>query len=182
MPACTTFFEKNLCHLFPLSLLLKKYYAPIVKREVLLGKINEEDQVLCIGGGALPWTAVEIATQTGATVHVIDSDPYAVKLASKFIRLLKLEGKVNVRFGDGQYVDASGFTVAHIALQAYPQEKILCHLLQSISRNGRVLVRCPKKRMACLYGDCIAPSCLNGKSTKQSCSTMKETLLFTKYT
>lgn len=181
IPGLTTKLEEFLCHFLPLAKLLKIYYEPIVKREIALGKINKNDKVLCIGGGAVPWTAIEIVSQTGATVHVIDYDQKAVEAARGFLKQLNLENKITVLVGDGRTVDVSPYSVAHVALQAYPQEKILHHLLEKGKSNTRILVRCPKEGISCLYGStCSSKNCFVNCSTKQTFSTMKATVLFVK--
>ncbi|OIJ22066.1 hypothetical protein BKP45_05165 [Anaerobacillus alkalidiazotrophicus] len=180
IPLFTKILEKALSNSVPLALLLQKYYEPIVRKEVRLGEIKEKDRVICIGGGALPWTAIEIAKQSGANVEVIDCDQRAVKLAKKFLKLLKLDDQVKVSLGDGQTIDASKYSVAHIALQASPQDKILKHLLECSQTNTRILIRCPKKGISCLYGNCIQNRSYESTSTEQTNSTMKSTLLVVK--
>ncbi|MBU9710391.1 hypothetical protein [Evansella tamaricis] len=180
IPAFTSCLEKLISYCLPLAFVLRKYYRPIVQREVRLGEIKENDDVLCIGGGALPWTAIEIAVQTGAKVYVVDCDQIAVLRASKLIKLLNLENLVKVCKGDGQSIDVSPYSVAHIALQAAPQETILSHLLEKGRCNARILMRCPKKGISCFYGKTCNTQCFCTDSISQSFSTMKSTLLFVK--
>ncbi|MCD8511565.1 MAG: hypothetical protein LRY73_18015 [Bacillus sp. (in: Bacteria)] len=181
IPLVTGCLEKLLSSSLPLGKLLKRYYHPIVKKEVALGKITSTDRVLCIGGGAIPWTAIEIASQSGASVHVIDCDPKAVQLANRFLKLVNLEHKVHCRFGDGQRENVRNYSVIHVALQAFPQEKIISHLLTNGTDNLRILVRCPKKGISCLYGaTCSNANCLINCSTSQPFSTMQATVMYIK--
>lgn len=181
IPTFTKVFEKIVSTFVPCALLVQKYYKPIVEREVSLGSICAKDRVVCIGGGALPWTAIEIAKQSGACVHVIDCDPKAVAFAQKFLRFLQLDEVILVSVGDGQTVDVKNYSVVHVALQAFPQEKIVDHLLNVSRVNTRILVRCPKDNISCMYGSCMKKDCgVECKEMKQKKSTMKSTLLFIK--
>ncbi|ABR47168.1 hypothetical protein Amet_0948 [Alkaliphilus metalliredigens QYMF] len=165
----TKLFER-LIVVFPLGahVLFRLYYCKIVKREMLLGEVTESDQVLCIGGGPIPATALEIARQTGARVSVIDNDPRAVKMARRFVRELKLNEaeRIEVMFGDGKRIDAKGYTIVHIAKQAYPHDQILKNILGRAPGGARILVRCEQNEIkqfhahvpemtSCNKGQCI---------------------------
>ncbi len=159
----------------------RAYYRGIVKNEICLGKICSRDNVLCIGGGPLPCTALEIAEKTGAIVEVIDNDPNAIELASQIIRRLNLEDRVKVTYGDGQTFDVSCFSVVHVALQARPQDKILWNVMKKASEGTRILMRRPKDNLESFYSklpkDCLL---INNNMIKQYNYTIKETLLFIK--
>ncbi|ADU31043.1 nicotianamine synthase family protein [Evansella cellulosilytica] len=178
IPLVTRIFEKTVTYCLPLAKLLSLYYKPIVKREIRLGKIEQHDRVLFIGGGALPFTAIEIYKQTGASVHVIDCDINAVWLAKKTLKLLHIEKNVTVSHADGVNTTLKNFTVVHIAQQAFPKEKILRHLTNHGRSNLRILVRCPKKLLTCFYSaSCsINDECFYRSS--QTCRTANKTLLY----
>ncbi|MEW9094201.1 MAG: class I SAM-dependent methyltransferase [Clostridiaceae bacterium] len=177
-------FTKNLekvSSFFPsLIHFYRMYYKKVVEREVELGNITKEDKVLCIGGGAFPSTAIELAEQTGAEVCVIDCDPEAVKCARRVVCKLRMNKKIKILQGMGQEIDPSDFSVIHMALQVFPRDKVLNTLLQRAERGCRILVRSPKDKLKSFYSaipeDCNCHSC---KHITQENSNMKATLLFT---
>lgn len=164
-----------------LRIFCKMYYNKAVQREIELANITSDDRVLCIGGGPLPWTGIRIAQTTGAKVHVIDMDHRSVFYAKQAIEQCNLSGQIEVSIGNGQQIDASEYTVTHVALQARPHDKILQNILKRAKSGNRVLMRFPHSRLNKFYEalpeDCLCDIC---ESTKQNHSTMSETLLFIK--
>lgn len=181
IPSFTKRLER-FCATSPLLIkLMNRYYQGIVKREVALGKISKKDAVLCIGGGPLPCTAIEIAHQTGAQVQVVDIDPQAVRMARQVIERLNMSNRIKVIHTAGQAVDASRFTVVHVALQAHPHEEILKHIFENAPKGARILMRSPKSFLENLYNyEEFSCPCAQCNQIKQRNLTMKSTLLFTK--
>ncbi|GAB6086417.1 nicotianamine synthase family protein [Alkaliphilus crotonatoxidans] len=181
IPFFTTKLEKICASSMLLVKLMSIYYKKIVKREVALGEISSRDQVLCIGGGPLPCTALEIACQTGAHVQVVDIDPQAVNIARRVIRSLNMSKQVKVSLASGQIVDASHYSVVHVALQAHPHEEILKNIWKKAPCGTRILMRSPRNFLKSLY-DYMAAECPCGKckQIEQRNLTMNSTLLFTK--
>lgn len=157
--------------------LQQKYYHRIVSKEVRSGLISSEDNVLCIGGGPLPCTAIEIARCTGAHVVVIDCDPAAVHTAQQIVRVMGMENSVEVCLGDGRSYDASHFQVIHIARQAEPQEAILRNIWTVAPRGARILVRHPSALLKSCY--CGLPRAYAAQCDRME-NTDSGTLLFTK--
>ncbi|KNF07850.1 hypothetical protein CLPU_11c00180 [Gottschalkia purinilytica] len=173
---------ETISSLFPsLIRLYRFYYGKIVKNEVELGNITEDDCILCIGGGPFPSTALEIAYQTGAKVCVVDCDPTAVKRAKKVISKLKMDEMIKVLHANGREIDVSDFSVIHLALQVFPKDEILSNVLNRCKCGARILVRRPKEKLksfySCLPEHCYCNSC---KHICQEKSTMEATLLFIK--
>lgn len=168
-------------NIFPFIMYLHKvYYKKVVKKEIDLANITYSDRVLFIGGGSLPCTALEIAEQTGAKVWVIDSDPKAVKSACLVIKKLKLENKVKVLLSKGEEIDVEGFSVIHIASQAFPREKIMENVWKKVNREVRILVRIPISGLSHFYSS-VEAKCQCGRCKGQEkYSDTKLTLLFSK--
>ncbi|MCK8826669.1 class I SAM-dependent methyltransferase [Natroniella acetigena] len=151
IPVLTKKIEKWASY-FPVShYLLGIYYNKKVKREIELSDICNEDRVLCIGGGSVPCTALEIMKRTGASVDIVDLDPVAVRNSKRLIEKLDLDDKINVIQARGEEVDPRGFTVIHVALQAYPHDQILKNILFKLSEGARILLRSPKESLNKVY-------------------------------
>lgn len=125
--------------------IFSNYYKELVTREVILGDISSDDRVLCIGGGPVPCTALEIARITGARVEVIDNDPSAVRFARIIIERLGMKRKVGVKIADGRDVEPGEYSVVHIARQAYPHDLIVRNIMDNINPGSKVLIRKRKK-------------------------------------
>lgn len=157
------------------------YYKMMVDKEIELGKISKEDKVLCIGGGSFPFTALEIAKKTGAEIQIIDVDPTAIKNSKKVIHKLHMEEKIKVCQEWGQNVDASSFTVIHIARQAVPHEEILNNILSRATNGSRILVRSNRNSLTSIYNLLHLPYYCDKYSCKEkNYSMIKSTLLYIK--
>ncbi len=181
IPKFTRCLEKALCHFPDLAKLCMNYYNNIVKEEIKLAQITEQDHVLFIGGGAIPSTAYRIHQYTGAKVDVIDKDPCAVKLATKLTRLLGLEKKVRVFEADGRTIETKKYSVILVALQACPHQDILENALEKAAPNTRVVTRCPAHGLQAFYEKSPGDSqCYANVQAIQGSPTMEASLLFIK--
>lgn len=139
--------EKFICSFKALILLYKKYYDRVVQSEVDLLSIGSGDRVLCIGGGSVPCTAINLAYMTGSRVDVIDTDEEAVENARRVVEMLDLGDQIRVQAACGTSIDVSDYDAIHIALQVCPKDMVLGHILRGSKNNARILMRMPKKRL-----------------------------------
>ncbi len=117
------------------------YYKKIVKNEIALVNINENNKILCIGGGYFPATAMLFSKYTNAKVVVIDNDIDTINYAKKRIEKMKLD--IDVIYIDGQEVDVSNYDFVHIANQVSPKNEVLTYIEKYLTK-GKILVRTPK--------------------------------------
>lgn len=120
-------------------------YKNIIRKEIKLANINSKDNILNIGCGALPFTAILINKFTSANVTAIDFDKKAVTSAKSLIKKFKLENKINVIYGDGNNFSTNDFSVILIALHAFDKNKIFENILKNNKDNTRVVFRLPRK-------------------------------------
>jgi 16S rRNA A1518/A1519 N6-dimethyltransferase RsmA/KsgA/DIM1 with predicted DNA glycosylase/AP lyase activity len=156
----TSFTQKiewlaNQSRLFYLGTAL--YYKSIIKREVELARIGSKDNILCIGGGPCPYTAIMLHQLTSAPVTVIDNNKKCVEQSANLIKRLNLEKSIRIIYSDGVAINCAGFTVIHLALQISPKGKVLNRLLERAEKGAKILVRMPKKCINGLY--CGMESC-----------------------
>lgn len=143
---------------------LLSYYKPIVKRETKLIDKSKVENILCIGGGNFPATAILLHKLTKANVTVIDNDQTTIKNATKLIKKLKLENKVNVLNVDGLEIDALPYDLVHVALQISPKDDVIKQIRNSKKDCTPVIVRIPKDKLKNLYNEYSA---VEAKFTKQ---------------
>lgn len=182
----TKWMEKRIsCSNF-LIRLYEKYYKKIVRDEIKLADVKINDRILCIGGGSIPCTALQIANLTGAKVDVIDIDSRAVYNARNVVEKMGLNNKIYITNIRGEEVDISSYDVIHVALQVTPKEEVVEHIWSKARKGTRILVRIPKKNLRYFYSN-ISNEYLNEKEscTRNCCldnelNTMKEVLLMVK--
>lgn len=127
------------------------YYKSIIKREANLADIAPEDNILCIGGGPCPYTAIMLHQLTGASVTVVDNNKCCVKQSADLIKRLQLDNSIRIVCGEGTSINCQGFTVIHLALQISPKEKVFKRLFDRAENGAKILVRMPKECLGGLY-------------------------------
>lgn len=128
------------------------YYRFLVKREAILARIDEDDRVLCIGGGMCPYTAILLHKYTKAKVTVIDNDKVCIEKSKCFLHHLGMDG-IDVSYSDGACVNCSDYTVIHIAMQITPKEAVVDQILKMAQDGARVLARMPKNSFEGFYSN-----------------------------
>ncbi len=181
IPKFTRCLEKTLSHFPKLAMLCMNYYNNIVKEEIKLARIQSEDRVLFIGGGAIPSTAYRIHQYTGAKVDVIDKDRCAVERAKKLTESLDLQESVRVFEADGKTMDTKKYSVILVALQACPHQEILENALEKAAAHTRVVTRCPAHGLQAFYDNSPRDSrCYTNVQALQGSPTMEASILFIK--
>ncbi|MBB5022510.1 SAM-dependent methyltransferase [Desulfurispira natronophila] len=152
------------------------YYRRQVHGEVERARVTSRDRVLCIGGGPLPCTAMEIARTTGALVTAIDCDPQAVQTARDVVRNLGMASRVHIEYGNGCHFHVGTYSVVHIARQAEPQSTIFENVWRGARPGARILVRQPAP---CLK-TCYSTLSCRQKCHMVPCGELAGALLFVK--
>lgn len=151
IPLLTTWLERMLALFPPLIGLYALYYKGLVEKEVHMGHISPGDKVLCIGGGPLPCTAMEIARTTGAKVDVVDTCSIAVGISRNIIKHRGLDEQITIRLARGEELNCSDYTVIHVARQVQPRHEVLANIRKNARRGARIILRLPHQSLQLLY-------------------------------
>jgi len=127
--------------------LTSQYYRNAIRKEIKLAKICERDNMLCIGGGICPFSAIMFHQTTGARVTVIDNCENCARQARLVIEQLGLSEKVRVQCCDGADIDVSEYSVVHLAKQVSPAEVVLSKVKKRAVTGTKLLARMPSKRI-----------------------------------
>ncbi|MBN1280845.1 MAG: class I SAM-dependent methyltransferase [Candidatus Thermoplasmatota archaeon] len=128
--------------------LLTRWRTPVFSEEVNLLNISEGEQVLHVGCGAFPSASIMIAQLHQAKVVGIDNNPIAVKLAQICINRKQLSHLITIILGDGVEYPVDSFDVIFIAINVWPIEKVLSHLVQSMKPTARILCKASQHDIA----------------------------------
>jgi len=130
-----------------------QYYRDVIREEVDLAGITDRDHILCIGGGACPFSAILLHQTTGARVTVIDNDSACIPRAQQTIERLALSEHVKVLFQDGSSTELpfADYSVVHFALQVCPMEHVFSQVERQVEPGTKLLVRRPRARLHKLY-------------------------------
>lgn len=146
IPAFVARMEKKVSTNIYLVAYYSRQYREVILNEVSLAGINSRDLVLNIGCGGIPYTALSIASYTGARVCAIDRDEEAIRAAHRCIKSLKMGDKVTALAGDGSDNLPVKFDVAIVALQAEPKKEILENLIMQSKPGARLIFRSPRHK------------------------------------
>jgi len=160
------------------------YYKDVIKKEILLADIKENDHILCIGGGVCPFSAILLHQKTGAKVTVIDNDSKCIPKAQKTIDRLGLADNVIVSHMDGANLGlkVSQYTIVHMAMQVFPMEHVFSQVEKHACVGTKFLVRNPKKGLDKLYSklsDYLEKGCF-GQTIHKKTRNIKSTLMYIK--
>jgi len=140
--------EKNL-----IFHLVSRYYHDVVRREVDLANITKDDNILCIGGGFCPFSAILLHQKTGAKVTVIDSNSICIPKAREVVQRLGLDDHIHLECQEGccKGLSLEEFTIVHFALQITPMEYVFAEVEKKVNPGTRLLIRRPKEHLSKMY-------------------------------
>jgi len=163
--------------------LASKYYKDIVQKEIALANITSNDNVLFVGGGICPLTAILLHQETGAKITVIDNDSHCIPKAQATVNCLGLADFIRVIHQDGGNADFSltEYSIIHFAMQVTPMWHVFSQIERRVVSGTKLLVRRPKKGVCKLYSHLFFHSCKNCRSAthKKTCN-VGSTLLYVK--
>ena len=116
-------------------------YQEIVDKEIKMAGISSKDQVVVIGCGSLPITAVLVAMKTKAHIIALDNDKTAVKEASNFIINHHLENIVEIKYADGKLYPINKFDVIYLTYGLKKKEDIFNSLVKNSNKNSKIIFR-----------------------------------------
>lgn len=126
-------------------------YKEVVRKELVLAGVDENDTVLHIGCGGIPFTAIHIAKLTNARVIGVDKDEKAVHAARLCLEKMGLSHRVKVICLDASEQLPQDFTVAFVALQAQPKNQILQRIQQIPGERRKIVLRLADETFRSFY-------------------------------
>jgi ubiquinone/menaquinone biosynthesis C-methylase UbiE len=114
---------------------------PVFLNEIKMASIKKNDKVLLIGCGIFPSETMLIAEQSGADVVGIDNSPQAVKIARKYVKKKGPSKNIKIEYGDGKDYPLSEFDVIFIAINVWPIDFVLKHILKDMKSDGKVMCK-----------------------------------------
>ncbi len=129
------------CKIKRFAILYENTLSKEYEKEGELFNISESKNILHIGCGSYPVTAINLAKYNGGKVVAIDIDPRAIKLATKVINNKKLQDKISINKGDGRSYPIKKFDAIIISSCSIPKIDILNHIFKTANINSKIIVR-----------------------------------------
>lgn len=110
-------------------------------QESKLFDISKSRNILHIGCGAYPITAITLSKNNGCRIVGIDKNPRAVKQANKIVKKMNIQDRVKIRHGDGANYHVEEFDTIIISSCSVPKKPILENVFEKAKKNSKIIVR-----------------------------------------
>ena len=151
-------FWKVVDHLsYKLEKIAKIYEKSISKeyiKELKMFNISDSQNILHIGCGAYPVTAITLSHYNGGKIVGIDLNSRSVKKARKLIEDKKLDDRIIIESGDGASYPVEDFDTIIVSSCSIPKINILKNLFNKAKSNSKIIVR-ELYGASSLVADCI---------------------------
>lgn len=98
-----------------------------------------DHNVLFVGGGPLPMTAIILASEYNKKVTILEKDTEAVEISKKLIKHLNLHNMINIIKSDAsEFVNYRKFSVIIVAALAGVDKKIKKEILSRIHEQAKI--------------------------------------------
>ncbi len=125
----------------PEEYLLYKRFQSLISKELKLLEGNDFQNLLFIGSGPFPITAILLNKISGKPIDCLERDEESAKVSRKILQNLGLADQINVYLGDGGRYDLSKYDVILNALLAKPKWGIMNNIKKVCASKTRVLCR-----------------------------------------
>lgn len=129
------------------GLIYEKIIGIEYEKEIKKFNLFDSKNILHIGSGAYPITALVLAKKTSAKIVSIDKDPIAIKFAKKTINKKKLNKKIKVSIGNGEKYPVKNYDTIILSSCSSPKKKILENIFNNADLNTKIIVREIKKNI-----------------------------------
>jgi len=133
--------EKILIKMDKLLPLYVYYYEDIIDNELKIAKISSSDEILHIGCGSIPSTAILLKKKTGAKITAIDIDTNAIKKSYISVKKMNLSDEINFKHTDVLNLAINKFNVIVISQGIEPRYDTLKYILKSMKNDAQIIYR-----------------------------------------
>jgi len=111
------------------------------KKESEEFNLGEGKNILHIGCGFYPITAITLAENDGVKVTTIDKNPKALEYAKKVVKKKKLDKKITISQGQGTKFPLDPFDIIIISGCSVPKIEVLNHVFNNAKSDSKIIVR-----------------------------------------
>ena len=131
-----------------IGLIYEKIIGKEYEKEINKFNLIDSKNILHIGCGAYPITALVLAKKTTANIVSIDKDPITTKFAKKIINKKKLNKKIKINIGNGEKFPVKSYDTIIVSSCASPKRMILEHIFTNADKETKIIVREIKKNIS----------------------------------
>lgn len=135
------YVDKFSCKLIRFAKLYEKTLSKVYVKEGKEFGIHNVKNILHVGCGAYPVSALTLAELNGGSIVGIDSNPKVIKPAIKIIKKKNLEDRVKIKYGNGASYPLDNFDMIVVSGCAAPKIKVVKHIFQTAKPGTKIIVR-----------------------------------------
>jgi 2-polyprenyl-3-methyl-5-hydroxy-6-metoxy-1,4-benzoquinol methylase len=135
------FVDNLACKMVKLADLYERTIGVAYRKERETFGLSKAKNILHIGCGAYPITAMILAEMNDVKIVTIDNKPKAVKLANEVISKKKLDKKIKTEYGEGIKYPLDGFDTIIVSGCSLPKIKVLEHVFKNAKPQSRIILR-----------------------------------------
>ena len=135
------FADKLSCKMVKLAELYEKTIGGAYREEIEKFVLSKAKNILHIGCGSYPITAMILAEMDDVKIVTIDNKSKSIKLANDVIKKKKLDEKIKAVYGDGAKYPLDGFDTIIVSGCSVPKIKVLKHIFKDAKPQSKIIVR-----------------------------------------
>ena len=129
------------CKMKKIAEIYEKTISKEYEKESKVFDISNNKNILHIGCGAYPITALTLAKINGAKIVGIDRNPKSIKLAKNIVQEKNLNTKITIEQGDGENYPVEEFDMIIISGCSFPKRQILEHVFENAKPQSKIILR-----------------------------------------
>lgn len=129
------------CKIDKIAKMYEKYIGSKYKKEIEAFGLKNHKNVLHIGSGSYPISALTLSKNNCVKITGIDRNAFSVNLARKIIEQKKLEEKIEIINSNGFSYPVDSFDLIIVSGCSVPKIPVLEHILKNAKKGSRIIIR-----------------------------------------
>ncbi|MFW6220328.1 MAG: nicotianamine synthase family protein [Nanoarchaeota archaeon] len=116
-------------------------FNTLIQNEIKLANISSKDNLLFIGSGSFPISAILFENYLNCNISCYDKNLVAVKKSKEVLKKMNLDEKINVYNKDGCNLNENNYDVIVLALLSKPKKELLHKIKPLLNYDTKLICR-----------------------------------------
>lgn len=127
--------------IWPVAALYEMIVGSTYRKEREHFNLSKSKNILHIGCGCYPITAMILAEKNNVKIVTIDIKNKSVEYAKKVIKRKNLTDKIQAKYGNGTNYPLDGFDTIIVSGCSVPKIDVINHIIKNSKPNTRIIIR-----------------------------------------
>lgn len=119
----------------------KKTVGREYRKEAIKFDLSKAKNILHVGCGSYPISAMTFADMNGAKIVTIDINQKSIKLANEILDKEDFNGRITADIGDGSKYPLEKFDTIVISSCSVPKNEVIEHVLKDAKPQSKIIIR-----------------------------------------